>query len=103
MHHRLRLPHGEAWSGPTNDELSDFLFDISDKQRKRLKRIADALIEQGETLHQRHEGRNFPGPLVAALNANLSLLFVEVHLAESPTFRPAPRARKNFSSALAPT
>ena len=51
MHHRLRLPDGEAWSGPTNDELSDFLFDISDKQRKRLKRIAETLVEQGETLH----------------------------------------------------
>jgi len=52
MHHRLSLPDKEeVWSGPTSEELSDFLFDISDKQRKRLKRIADALIEQGETLH----------------------------------------------------
>ena len=51
MHHRLRLPDGEAWSGPTNDELSDFLFGISDKQRHRLKQIADALVERGETLH----------------------------------------------------
>jgi hypothetical protein len=51
MSHRLNLPDGKEWSGPTSDDLSDFLFDISDKQRKRLKRIADALIERGETFH----------------------------------------------------
>ena len=51
MRHRLSLPDKEEWSGPTSEELSDFLFDISDKQRKRLKRIAEALIEQGETFH----------------------------------------------------
>ena len=51
MRHRLSLPDKEVWSGPTSEELSDFLFDISDKQRKRLKRIAEALIEQGETFH----------------------------------------------------
>ena len=51
MRQQLRLSDNKSWSGPTSAELTEFLTSISDVQRKRLKQIADALIEQGETLY----------------------------------------------------
>jgi hypothetical protein len=52
MRQWLGLPDSkEIWKGPTSKELSAFLACLKGRQRKRLKQIADALVERGETLH----------------------------------------------------
>ena len=52
MRQWLGLPDPkENWKGPTSKELRAFLACLKGHQRKRLKQIAEALVERGETLH----------------------------------------------------
>jgi hypothetical protein len=52
MKQRLRLPEDEAWLGPSAKQLSEFLVGLNAEQLKRLKHLAETLIDAPErSLH----------------------------------------------------